>query len=185
MKISHIILLLYFHTYITYTIFPIIPNDISNITKAYETLGNIKLFSQSNDSNSIVNTYNYSYTTANKDKNSFRKENSGHKKYFSGGAEHTNRKLDFDNMHISNEPKFMPKEKKLEDFISQYLETGTATRRFDGIKVQFEKNNKVRCLYATGLSAENKIAFTPIQKKHITQIKGDNNDSVLNESNVD
>ena len=79
----------------------------------------------------------------------------------------------------------MPKEKKLEDFISQYLETGTATRRFDGIKVQFEKNNKVRCLYATGLSAENKIAFTPIQKKHITQIKGDNNDSVLNESNVD
>ena len=163
----------------------IIPNDISNITKAYETLGNIKLFSQSNDSNSIVNTYNYSYTTANKDKNSFRKENSSHKKYLSGGAEHTNRKLDFDNMHISNEPKFMPKEKKLEDFISQYLETGTATRRFDGIKVQFEKNNKVRCLYATGLSAENKIAFTPIQKKHITQIKGDNNDSVLNESNVD
>ena len=102
----------------------------------------------------------------------------------SDNTEHTNRKLDFDNLHISDEPKFMPKEKNIEDFISQYLETGTATRRFDGIKVQFEKDNKVRCLYATGLSAVNKIDLTPIQK-HMSQIKGDNNDSVLNESNVD
>ena len=60
------------------------------------------------------------------------------------------------------------------------METGTATRRFDGIKVQYE-NNQIKCNYASGLNAENKFELIPLQNKHITQIGGDI-DSLLNES---
>ena len=69
---------------------------------------------------------------------------------------------------------------QLEDFITKYMETGTATRRFDGIKVQYE-NNQIKCNYAGGLNAENKFELIPLQNEHITQIGGDI-DSLLNES---
>lgn len=74
----------------------------------------------------------------------------------------------------------IPKEGKIEDFINKYMETGTATRRFDGIKIQYE-NNQIKCKYAGGLNAENKFELIPIQNGHITQIGGDL-DSILNES---
>ena len=71
-------------------------------------------------------------------------------------------------------------ENKIEDIINKYMETGTATRRFDGIKVQYE-NNQIKCNYAGGLNAENKFELIPLQNEHITQIGGDI-DSLLNES---
>lgn len=140
---------------------------------------------QNNLGNNIISFTENPNTIQNKkekDSNIFRRCGSSGKKNLSDISEYTNRKINFDNYEKEG-CKLFQKEKKIEDFINQYLETGTATRRFDGIKVQFDKN-KVKCLYASGLNAENKFELIPLQDKHINQIKGDN-DSMLNESNMD
>ena len=131
---------------------------------------------------SFTQNPNTSQNKKEKDSNIFRKCGNSAKKNLSDISEYTNRKINFENYEKEG-CKIFPKEKKIEDFINQYLETGTATRRFDGIKVQFDKN-KVKCLYASGLNAENKFELIPLQNKHINQIKGDN-DSMINELNMD
>ena len=131
---------------------------------------------------SFTQNPNTSQNKKEKDSNIFRKCGNSAKKNLSDISEYTNRKINFEN-YEKEVCKIFPKEKKIEDFINQYLETGTATRRFDGIKVQFDKN-KVKCLYASGLNAENKFELIPLQNKHINQIKGDN-DSMINELNMD
>ena len=59
----------------------------------------------------------------------------------------------------------------IEDLVADYLKTGTATRRFDGIGITF-KNQEVKCLFRGGLSANNSIDITPVGK-HIKSLNGD------------
>lgn len=69
-------------------------------------------------------------------------------------------------------------QQSLEEIIGSYLETGTVTRRFDGIKVKYD-NKKVECEYAGGLSAHNVINTNPLQKK---MQKADGDDGLIDES---
>ena len=55
--------------------------------------------------------------------------------------------------------------------IADYLRTGTATRKFDGISVKVE-NNKVKCSFACGLGAVNSIKSIPLHEQ-IENINGD------------
>ena len=64
----------------------------------------------------------------------------------------------------------------IEDLVADYLKTGTATRRFDGIGITV-KNQEVKCLFKGGLSANNSIDITPVGK-HIKSLNGD--DSIPN-----
>ena len=59
----------------------------------------------------------------------------------------------------------------IEDLVADYLKTGTATRRFDGIGITV-KNQEVKCLFRGGLSANNSIDITPVGK-HIKSLNGD------------
>ncbi len=60
----------------------------------------------------------------------------------------------------------------LEKYIQKYLETGTVTRRFDGIKVNYEKG-KVKLEYEVGLSANHQITGSPLLNQRLTESKGD------------
>ena len=60
---------------------------------------------------------------------------------------------------------------KIEDLVADYLMTGTATRRFDGIGITF-KNQKIKCLFRGGLSANNSLDITPVGKC-IKSLNGD------------
>ena len=62
--------------------------------------------------------------------------------------------------------------KSIEDLVSDYIMTGTATRRFDGIGITF-KNQKIQCLFKGGLSANNSIDVTPIDHQYIPSLIGD------------
>ena len=64
----------------------------------------------------------------------------------------------------------------LEKYIQKYLETGTVTRRFDGIKVNYEKG-KVKLEYEVGLSANHQVTGSPLLNQRLTESKGDD-DSV-------
>ena len=64
----------------------------------------------------------------------------------------------------------------LENYIEKYLETGTVTRRFDGIKVNVE-HGKIKCIYAGGLNAQHKMTGNPLQNQRLKESKGDD-DSV-------
>ena len=59
----------------------------------------------------------------------------------------------------------------IEDIVDDYLNTGTATRRFDGIGYII-KNKKVKCLFKGGLNANKSLEITPIDNK-IKYVKGD------------
>ena len=73
------------------------------------------------------------------------------------------------------------KQVNLETIITDYLETGTATRKFDGIAIKVE-NNKVRYSYSGGLNANNSIPNIPIHQ----QIMSNNGDeSLIIEDNDD
>jgi len=60
----------------------------------------------------------------------------------------------------------------IEEYVKKYLESGSATRRFDGIKVDYE-NGKLNYRYIIGLGAKNKVEPVPLQLKHIHQLTGD------------
>ena len=60
----------------------------------------------------------------------------------------------------------------LEEYVQKYLESGSATRRFDGIKVDYE-NGKLNYRYIIGLGARNKVEPVPLQLRHINQLTGD------------
>lgn len=55
-------------------------------------------------------------------------------------------------------------QKNIEALIEDYLEIGTATRKFDGISVKYE-GSKVKCSYEGGLNAKNTIYSIPIHNK--------------------
>ena len=69
-----------------------------------------------------------------------------------------------------------PQEKQIKEVIEQYLETGTATRKFDGIKLNFE-NGCLKCEIAGGLGAEHKVGFTPLQQQ-LNKVEGDIDEEV-------
>ena len=60
----------------------------------------------------------------------------------------------------------------IEEYVKKYLESGSATRRFDGIKVDYE-NGKLNYRYIIGLGARNKVEPVPLQLRHIHQLTGD------------
>ena len=66
------------------------------------------------------------------------------------------------------------------------METGTVTRKFDGINVNF-KNGKLNCEYAGGLNATHKITINPLSNQRLIASKGDddsvNENSILRSSN--
>ena len=64
----------------------------------------------------------------------------------------------------------------LENYIEKYLETGTVTRKFDGIKVNLD-HGKIKCIYAGGLNAHHKLTGNPLQNQRLKESKGDD-DSV-------
>ena len=67
----------------------------------------------------------------------------------------------------------------IESCIEKYLETGTVTRKFDGIKVNII-NGKVNCEYEVGLNASNKMTGNPLFNQRLKASKGD--DDSVNES---
>ena len=60
----------------------------------------------------------------------------------------------------------------LENYIEKYLETGTVTRKFDGIKVNLD-HGKIKCIYAGGLNAHHKLTGNPLQNQRLKESKGD------------
>ena len=84
-----------------------------------------------------------------------------------------NKKIKFPQRNLS-----ILKSPDIETLISDYLETGTATRKFDGISVKVE-NNKIRCSYSGGLNAQNTIQSIPIHHQLETN-NGD--DSLISEN---
>jgi len=64
--------------------------------------------------------------------------------------------------------------------MKKYLEIGTATRRFDGIKVKCQKGD-VKCEISAGLNAHNKINTNPLGKMHLKSLKGDECSSIDDE----
>ena len=80
--------------------------------------------------------------------------------------------MDFINTNMFNLTPQKPV--NLETIITDYLETGTATRKFDGIAIKVE-NNKVRYSYSGGLNANNTIPNIPIHQ----QIMSNNGDESL------
>ena len=66
-------------------------------------------------------------------------------------------------------------ENHLQKSIEKFLETGTASRRFDGIKVNVN-NGIVNYEYASGLSANQKIINTPLQNQKIKELLGDDDE---------
>ena len=60
----------------------------------------------------------------------------------------------------------------IEEYVKKYLESGSATRRFDGISVDYE-NGKLNYRYIIGLGAKNKVEPVPLQLRHIRQLTGD------------
>ena len=69
------------------------------------------------------------------------------------------------------------KDISIEEYMKKYLEIGTATRRFDGIKVKCQKGN-VKCEISAGLNAHNKINTNPLGKMHLKSLKGDECSSI-------
>ncbi len=69
----------------------------------------------------------------------------------------------------------------LEGCIEKYLETGTVTRKFDGINVNF-KNGKLNCEYAGGLNATHKITINPLSNQRLKASEGD--DDSVNENSI-
>ena len=63
----------------------------------------------------------------------------------------------------------------LQKSIEKFLETGTASRRFDGIKVNVN-NGIINYEYASGLSANQKIINTPLQNQKIKELLGDDDE---------
>ena len=59
----------------------------------------------------------------------------------------------------------------IEDIVDDYLNIGTATRRFDGIGYTI-KNHRIKCLFKGGLNANNSLENTPIDNK-IKYVNGD------------
>ncbi len=71
------------------------------------------------------------------------------------------RKLDFEDESFN-----------LEKSIEKYLQTGTASRRFDGVKVKYN-NGSLTCEYATGLNANQFFDQTPLSNQKIKESLGD------------
>jgi len=69
----------------------------------------------------------------------------------------------------------------LEGCIEKYLETGTVTRKFDGINVNFT-NGKLKCEYAGGLNATHKITINPLSNQRLKASQGD--DDSVNENSI-
>ena len=69
---------------------------------------------------------------------------------------------------------FQENKEKLEHIVNDYIQTGTATRKFDGFSVRFEQD-KIKCSYNSGLNATHTIKFTPLEHK-IDIAQGDVND---------
>ena len=65
----------------------------------------------------------------------------------------------------------------IEDYIKNYLETGTASRRFDGIKVDME-NGKVKCDFDSGLSANKVQEINPLYNAKLNPVNGDDDDNL-------
>ncbi len=100
-----------------------------------------------------------------------------HSKAFSNLLyENSNLNIITKNKKINNDkiiPLLYDNEKNhLEKSIEKYLETGTASRRFDGIKVNFN-NGIINYEYASGLSAKQKLVNTPLQNQKIKELNGD------------
>ena len=66
----------------------------------------------------------------------------------------------------------------IEDYIKNYLETGTASRRFDGIKVD-TKNGEVKCDFDSGLSANKVQKINPLHNAKLNPVNGDDDDDNL------
>ena len=69
----------------------------------------------------------------------------------------------------------------IENLIEKYLQTGTVTRKFDGIKVNV-KNGKLNCEYEGGLNGFQTITGNPFSNQKLKESKGD--DDTVNESSL-
>ena len=85
-----------------------------------------------------------------------------------------NNSLDLLNTKLNNKIQYQFSKNNIESLITDYIETGTATRKFDGISVKLE-NNKIRYLYSGGLNAQNCIKAIPIHQ----QIESNNGDNSI------
>lgn len=70
-------------------------------------------------------------------------------------------------------------QKGIEELLTDYVQTGTATRRFDGISVKVV-NKLIKCMFSSGLNARTSIQYAPVKSK-LQQAVGDSNKSVYPE----
>ena len=154
-------------------------NKKINITKD----NNNQILKSIKNDNNIINNNNSNNFTKNSEQNSisintFAGENNHSKAFSNLFYENSNLNIITKNKKINND-KIIPllnKEDKiknhLEKSIEKYLETGTASRRFDGIKVNFN-NGIINYEYASGLSAKQKLINNPLQNQKIKKLNGD------------
>ena len=79
--------------------------------------------------------------------------------------------------NLNNNNKNINKIFNIEDYIKNYLETGTASRRFDGIKVD-TKNGEVKCDFDSGLSANKVQQINPLHNAKLNPVNGDDDDNL-------
>ena len=154
-------------------------NKKINITKD----NNNQILKSIKNDNNIINNNNSNNFIKNSEQNSisintFAGENNHSKAFSNLFYENSNLNIITKNKKINND-KIIPllnKEDKiknhLEKSIEKYLETGTASRRFDGIKVNFN-NGIINYEYASGLSAKQKLINNPLQNQKIKKLNGD------------
>ena len=161
-------------------------NKISNINKKMNISkdNDNKILKSIKQDNNIINNNNSnepSNYTRNSEQNSISIHtvtgDKNHSKAFSNlFYENSNLNIINKNKKINNDkiiPLLYNKEKNhLEKSIEKYLETGTASRRFDGIKVNFN-NGIINYEYASGLSAKQKLENNPLQNQKIKELNGD------------
>ncbi len=161
-------------------------NKISNINKKMNISkdNDNKILKSIKQDNNIINNNNSnepSNYTRNSEQNSISIHtvtgDKNHSKAFSNLLyENSNLNIITKNKKINNDkiiPLLYDNEKNhLEKSIEKYLETGTASRRFDGIKVNFN-NGIINYEYASGLSAKQKLVNTPLQNQKIKELNGD------------
>ena len=69
----------------------------------------------------------------------------------------------------------------LEDYIEKYLQTGSVTRKFDGIKIDI-KDGKLMYEYEGGLNGIRQTTGNPLINQRLKMSKGD--DDSVNESGI-
>ena len=154
-------------------------------SKHHKILKNI--YSNEDINNNILKENNYTYNNRRYNKNYLKTCHQQSLDFFktmscTNSIENINKYLNNNNFSNTNRNRsnYNLKDITIEEYMKKYLEIGTATRRFDGIKVKCQKGD-VKCEISAGLNAHNKINTNPLGKMHLKSLKGDECSSIDDE----